>query len=272
MTKLDINVGHFKSLPWVPAYVQHETWPVNLVACESSGVRHLAEAGLLDITPMAAADWFELEHQWPRLRNFGISIRERAESVVLFSQKPLAELDEADIAICGETQNSVRVLQALLQNKHGLRIGRWSRDVDDSDDETPRLLIQNQAVAERQRGRFKHLIDIGQEWHNWMGLPLVSAVWVRRSDADPAAIEVVENLLASSLQRYRADPAAAVDAHKRENGWSASVETVRQLHRNFDYELGGPAELALERMRLVLPREVEGFANAAAARATALAA
>lgn len=259
---LDINVGHFTSVPWISNYVFSVTWPVNLIRCESSGVRHLAESGQLDFTPMAATDWFSLEHRWTRLRNWGIAIRQRADSVMLFSQKPLHELDGDDIAICGETTNSVRTLQALLKDRYGLRIGRWSRNVDAADDTTPRLLIQNQAVEERARGRFPYQIDIGQEWFDWQGAPLVSAVWVHRVDARPAAIEVMENLLASSMQRYRENPTAAVQAHKREHHWPMSVEEIERLHANFEYELGDAAELGLERMRRVLPAEVEGFKNA----------
>lgn len=261
---LDINVGHFCSLPWVPAYWGHHAWPVNLVRCESSGVRQLAERGMLDFTPMAAADWFALEHKWKRLKNFGIAIRRQADSVLFFSQKPLAELDGADISICGETANSVRVLQALLRQRYGLRIGRWTRDVDDDDATTPRLLIQNQAVEERAKRRFEYVYDLGTEWNDWTGTPLVSAVWVHRADADPAAIETMENLLSSSLQRYRADPVAAITDHRQLHGWTRPVAEIQQLHMNFEYELGDAAEEGLERLRRTLPAHVEGFSNALA--------
>jgi hypothetical protein len=46
-----INVGHFTSVPWIPNYCGSDHWPVNLVRCESSGVRELVEAGRLDVTP-----------------------------------------------------------------------------------------------------------------------------------------------------------------------------------------------------------------------------
>jgi chorismate dehydratase len=259
---LNINVGHFQSVPWIPSYCLHETWPVNLVPCESSGVRQLANRNLVDFTPMASADWFALENKWTRLKNFGIAIRQRADSVLFFSQKPMAELDRAEVAVCGETANSVRVLQALMQRRYGLRIGRWTRSVDEQDDTTPRLLIQNQAVQERHRGRFDYVYDLGQEWFDWTGTPLVSAVWVHRAGAAPAAVEAIENLLFSALQRYRANPSAAISDHRRRHGWSMSVEEIQQLHTNFEYELGDAAEEGLRRLRAEQPADVEGFANA----------
>lgn len=256
-----LNVGHFTSVPWIPNYCDSELWPVNLVRCESSGVRELAESRRLDITPMAVADWVELQDGWKRLKNRGIAIKRRADSVLLFSQKPLSELDGADVAICGETQNSVRVLQSLLAQRYGLRIGNWRRHVDDEDDMTPRLLIQNQAVEERARGRFRYEIDLGEEWFAWQGVPLVSAVWVHRADLDPAAVEAVEELLAASMRRYRANPTEAVSKHRDAFGWTRSVGDIELLHQNFEYELGAAAEAGIARQREVLPKEVLGFAN-----------
>lgn len=255
-----VNVGHFTSVPWIPNYCGSEHWPVNLVQCESSGVRELAEAGRLDITPMAVADWSELQAGWKRLKNRGIAIKRRADSVLFFTQKPLSELDGADVAICGETQNSVRVLQALLAQRYGLRIGRWRRDVDDADDQTPRLLIQNQAMEERARGRFRYEFDLGEEWFTWQGVPLVSAIWVHRADLDPSAVAHVEDLLAASMRLYRADPAAAVARHRMAFGWTRTAADVELLHQNFEYELGAAAEFGIERQQEVLPKEVAGFA------------
>ncbi|WP_298705546.1 MqnA/MqnD/SBP family protein [Variovorax gossypii] len=254
-----INVGHFTSVPWIPNYCGSDHWPVNLVRCESSGVRELVEAGRLDVTPMAVADWIELKDDWKRLGNRGIAIKRRADSVLFFSQEPLSELDGADVAICGETQNSVRVLQALLTQKYGLRIGNWRRDVDVDDNRTPRLLIQNQAMEERARGRFRYEFDLGEEWFSWQGLPLVSAIWVHRADLDPAAVAHVEDLVAASMRNYRADPAAAVAKHRSKFGWTRSAADVELLHKNFDYELGPAAEMGIERQSEILPREVAGF-------------
>lgn len=260
---LDLNIGFFPSVPWIPSYCMHDSWPVNLVRCESSGVRQLAEEHAVDFTPMASADWFALEHSWTRLKNFGIAIRQRADSVLFFSQKPIDALDMADVAVCGETANSVRVLQALLQHRYGLRIGTWTResDTDLIDGSKARLLIQNQALEERARQRFEYVYDLGQEWFDWTGTPLVSAVWVHRTDAHPAAVEAVENLLTSSLQRYRFNPSVAIGEHRRRHGWTMAVEEIQQLHTNFEYELGEDAERGLVRLREVLAADLQGFSN-----------
>jgi len=256
---LGLNIGFFPSSPWIPNYCDHESWPANLVRCESSGVRELVERGQLDVTPMAIPDLFELEGRWKRLANWGISYRGVAGSVVFFSNVPMSELDGADIDVCYETTTSVRVLQAIMKKKYGLRIGRWSRNLDVEDATTPRLLIQNQAVEERQRKRFRFEYDLGREWWEWIGTPIVSAVWAYRVDVDPAAVAAVKGLLSASMHRYRQDPSAAIRAREAREGLPASVRDIAELHRNFEYELGNEAELGIVRMRELLEPVIEGF-------------
>ena len=187
---LNLNVGYFPSVPWHPNYCDRHAWPVNLVRCESSGVRELIERGQLDATPMAIPDWFELEGRWKRLANWGISFRGLAGSVVFFSNVPMSQLDGADIDVCYETTTSVRVLQAIMKKKYGLRIGRWSRNLDVDNGTKPRLLIQDQAVEERKRGRFRYEYDLGREWFGWIGTPIVSAVWAYRANLDLSLIHI----------------------------------------------------------------------------------
>ncbi len=256
---LDLNVGFFPSVPWIPNYGDRATWPVNLVRCESSGVRGLIERGQLDVTPMAIPDWFELEGRWKRLANWGISFRGLAGSVVFFSNEPMSQLDGADIDVCYETTTSVRVLQAIMKKKYGLRIGRWSRNLDVDNGTTPRLLIQDQAVEERKRGRFRYEYDLGREWFGWIGTPIVSAVWAYRADLDPSTVAVLEGLLKASMVRYRMDPLTAIGARHAEHGLPASIEEIKVLHQNFEYALSDEAELGITRMRELLEPRIEGF-------------
>lgn len=259
------RVGVFNSVPWIPLYQNRTQWGVPLVECESSGVRHLAITGQLDVTPMATVDWFVHGAKWSRLKNWGIAILERADSVLFFSNTPIEELDGSDVAICDQTSTSVRVLQAIMAKKYGLRIGRWRRNVDVRDSVTPRLLIQDQAVEERELNRFRYVYDLGTEWSSWQGTPIVSAVWVHRADLEAESVAMVDGLLASSLARYRADPLSAIEAHRREFNWPFSTESVRSLHANFEYQLGEAAERGIDRMCDVLQERIEGFEREAIA-------
>lgn len=262
-----LSVGHFPSLPWIPQYVAREAWPVRLVRCESSGVRSLVDRAQLEVTPMAAADWFTLDGTWRRLGNLGISFAGQAGSVLMFSQQRIEDMDSAELAICAETTSSVRLLQAIMTGRYGLRIGHWHRQVDESESRTARLLIQNQAVAELARKRFRYVYDLGEMWADWQKVPTVTAVWVYRSDCLPEEAESVELLLRESMRVYRSDPEKAIAAHKAEFAWPGKVSDVARLHENFVYDLGPDQLAGLERMRQVMPAEVEGFKRPRAAAA-----
>lgn len=259
-----LTIGLFPSIPWIPYYSRSKEWDADLRTCESSGVRELAGKQLVDITPMATADWFALSERWHRLDNWGIAFRKKAGSVLLFSHDPIERLSGVDIAICGETTTSVRVLEAILKGKYGLQIGQWRRNVDAADARTPRLLIQNQAVEEAQQKRFQYVYDIGREWWDWQGTPIVSALWVCRHDLDQATRLRASRLLKESMEHYSMHNFEVIGAHKAAHKWPSSVQEVQALHGNFEYALGDECELGIQRMREVLPIEVEGFANALA--------
>lgn len=260
MSGFPLNIGHFCSVPWIPNYVGAEEWAVSLVGCESSGVRHLATSDAVDITPMSVVDWFALEGSWQRLGDWGISFREKAGSVCLFSQQPIETLDHAEIAICTETTTSVRILHALLKDKYKLRIGLWRRQVDLNDSVTPRLLIQNKAVEERARKRFQFVYDLGAEWFEWQGTPVIPAVWVYKTSVSPEHAAEFQQRLADAMALYRNDPEAAISKHRAKYQWSSSTEEICALHRNFEYELQGEFfTRGLERMRAVLPVHLDGL-------------
>lgn len=253
------KVGHFPSIPWIPYYSRSEQWPAKLVISESSSVRPLTESHQTDITPMSCADWFQLGDQFERLDNFGIAFRGKAGSVLFFSNEPWENLSKTNFSICDETTNSVRVLHALVTQKYKLETGVWTRDVNVEDPDTPRLLIQNQAVEELERKRFKYVYDIGNEWWNWQGTPIISAVWVYRKGMDPRVVNQVRELLHTARAEFKASPRAFIARHKAEHKWPMSVDTIEKLLHNFEYELGEEAERGIRRMREVLPKEVDAL-------------
>ncbi len=236
---------------------------MELVCCESSGVRTLAEQGAIDFTPMAVADWFALRTAWRRVGPWGIAYRGQAGSVRFFSQVPIELLSGADIAVCDETTTSVRVLEVILKEKYKLNIGAWRRNVDPLDATTPRLLIQNQAFEESSRRRFAYAYDLGEEWWSWQGTPIISAVWVARATHTDDETSAMDARLHHAMTLYRQDPLRAIERHLQRHQLILEARAVCALHRNFEYALGPESEAGIRRMEELLPKNVEGFDNAA---------
>src|SRR5262249_19832117 len=79
------------------------------------------------------------------------------------------------------------------------------------------LLIGDRAMRACLPG-FAHAFDLGQEWHDWVGLPFVYAVWAVRAGAEVGA---VAEALAEAKRRgcarigeiaYREAPGLGLDA------------------------------------------------------------
>src|SRR5437763_10284124 len=76
-----------------------------------------AEAGKLDAGAMSLVDSFRLADRFEPLGDFGIGVKRAAGSVLLFSKKPLSDL-EGLCAVTDETSTSVRLLQVLLEKRY----------------------------------------------------------------------------------------------------------------------------------------------------------
>ena len=104
------------------------------------------------------------------------------------------------------------------------------------------LLIGDQAMRTRRRPPegFTHVLDLGDDWLEWTGMPFVYAVWVVRSSLDPALKAEMRSFLDSSLAAGLAT-LPEVARSTTDPGWtSAEMETYL---RQFNYRFG-PDELA----------------------------
>jgi chorismate dehydratase len=130
----------------------------------------------------------------------GISIASRGPvlSVTLFSRVPWAAIRR--VALDEGSRTSAALAQVLLQSRYGTRpeIVPLPLDQDaEGADADAVLLIGDRAMRACLPG-FAHAFDLGQEWHDWTGLPFVYAVWAVR---DGAELGPVEPALAEAKRR-----------------------------------------------------------------------
>src|SRR5262249_8059825 len=124
--------------------------------------------------------------------NIAIASRGPVLSVTLFSR--VAWPDIRRVALDDGSRTSAALAQVLLRNRHGARPEvvplPLDRSAEDADADAV-LLIGDRAMRACLPG-FDHAFDLGQEWHDWTGLPFVYAVWAVRPGVDlggvPAAL------------------------------------------------------------------------------------
>lgn len=159
-------------------------------------------------------------------------------SVLLAHREPLAAT--AEIVLDPASRTSANLLRVLLAGRFHLAPRLVSSSADPL---AARLIIGDPALAFQDRHPPGwHILDLGQAWHEWTGLPFVFAVWALRQGTAPQAADALRDVAADGL------------AHRREiaAGEPDPAAAFQYLTRHISYDLGPPEKLALIRFRLLL--------------------
>jgi chorismate dehydratase len=223
-------------------------WPLT----EALPPRALGEAvaaGRADAGPLALADCLRLDGT-VTLLPFGIATRERAQSVFLFSSRPLPELAEARIAVTGETATSVRLLRLLLAFRYAVE----PVTLVSLDEPADAVLLIGDAALRARYGRWPHplCVDLGEEWTGWTGLPCVFAAWAVRRDAGRAGRTALAAALEGALDAGLGDLPAIARARRDVLEWGLSEADIVGYLRGFAYRLGPEEEKAMAEFRRLL--------------------
>jgi chorismate dehydratase len=196
-----------------------------------------AEAGNVDLGLMASGDFLRLQDRFEMLRPaMGVAARGPVQSVLLFSRRPAAALENALISVTPETSTSIRLLKLLLGVRRELQGVRYVRGLEPAQSQALLMIGDNAMRMRNNRPEgFTHTLDLGADWLEWTGLPFVYAVWAVRSSLDAELRGELNRFLDTSLAAgLGALPEIA--RQQTEPGWSAA-ETEAYLRR-FHYRFG----------------------------------
>jgi chorismate dehydratase len=259
------RVGHIQFLNCLPIYWglmrSGALLDVDLYKDTPDKLNSDLVAGKLDIGPISLVEYLRHADELLLLPNLAVGSDGPVLSVNLISTRPLNELDGRPVALGSTSRTGVLLAQMLLAEKYGAEPSYFRCP--------PEL---NQMLLEADAGvligdpalRAMHdeptsglqVIDLGNAWKEWTGLPMVFAVWAVRKDFaanHPGAVKDVHEAFQRSrdLCLTELDEAAAAAAR-----WeSFDAPTLAEYFRVLDFSLGD--------------RQIEGlreFARRAAAR------
>lgn len=164
-------------------------------------------------------------------------------SVTLFSRVPWAEIRR--VALDEGSRTSAALTQVLLQHRYGIRPAivplPMDREADGLDVDAV-LLIGDRAMHACLPG-YRHAYDLGQEWHDWTGLPFVYAAWAVRGGVELGP--VLESLYAAKRSgQANVGPIAAQEA--KVLGLDAGF-CRRYLANIIRYDLGPREQAGMQR-------------------------
>ncbi|MEE8209979.1 MAG: menaquinone biosynthesis protein [bacterium] len=232
-----LRVGHIPYLVFEPFFSHLSGF--ELVRLNPRTLGRAMAQDTLDAGPLSLVDFLRLEPALTPLP-FGIATRGAAQSVLLFSHRPLSELGGAVLAVSPETSTSVELLKILLTLKYEVVPRAWV-GTDEPCDAV--LLIGDQAIRTlKSHPRFSHVVDLGSEWVWWTGLPFVFARWAVRTSVPEAERLALRLALDEGLERGLA--ALPQIARTRCDTGFSEAEVVSYLE-GFINRLGAEEEQAI---------------------------
>lgn len=208
----------------------------------------------VDAGPVPLVTCWDIEDQYEALGDYCIATPTRAHSILLFSKRPFEELGGAQIGVTNETSTSVRLMKVLIGHVYKAKPAAyvnldWPRN-------DAFLLIGDEALL-HSRGvdSYPHVVDLGEMWHDWTGLPFVFARWVVRRTLDTDVKAELSDALGQSLEAGWRDVDSIVEPHAKR--LSMSIAETRAYLEAFHFRMGKGECEAVERFKQ-LDEEVRG--------------
>jgi len=177
-----ISIGHFEFLNGYPLYYgleKGEGWGCfNLVHGVPTTLNRLLLEGELDISPISSIEYAGNADKLLLFPRLSITSDGAVDSIRLISRVPMGEV--RSVALTGQSATSVVLLKILLSQMYGLQpvYSRLESSVAaalETNDAV--LLIGDQALEACYQGTWAHCRDLGSEWKELTGLPMVFALW-----------------------------------------------------------------------------------------------
>jgi chorismate dehydratase len=242
------RVGHIQFLNCLPIYWglmrSGALLDVDLQKDTPDRLNSALVAGDLDIGPISLVEYLRHADELLLLPDLAVGSDGPVLSVNLISTRPLAELDKRPVALGSTSRTGVLLAQMLLAEKYGAEpeyfrcppeLNQMLMEADAG------VLIGDPALRALYEAPKSGLdvIDLGQAWREWTGLPMVFAVWAVRKDfaaANPGAVKDVHEMFQRSVELCLGELDEAATAAARWEPFDAA--TLANYFRALDFSLG----------------------------------
>jgi chorismate dehydratase len=188
--------------------------------------RALAE-GAIDVAPCSSIEYARHAGRYRILPDLTIAAAGPVQSILLECAHAPHELGDRVVYVPTASATSVVLLRVLLELRWGARARlQWFEQEADADPfargAAAALWIGD--VALQRRTASPHMmLDLGEAWMEWTGLPFAFAVWQTGLDAaHDAALNRLHHVLLDSLAWFQQNRTALADRHAPTFGRSAA--------------------------------------------------
>ncbi len=223
-----------------------------LVQGTPSQLNRMLVSNELDLAPISSIQYARHAGELLLVPGISISCNGRVMSILLFSKVPIEELSGKRIALTSASATSHVLLRILLERKYRVEAEYLVMDPDLKgmlEKADAALLIGDDAMLCSQAVENRLLVyDLGYEWKDYTGGPMVCAVWAVRRDfardnfAEAADIQrALVGSVQTSLDRIPEVARAAV------NGNGLSAEYLEEYFSTLKFGLTDELKEGLRR-------------------------
>jgi chorismate dehydratase len=144
--------------------------------------------GELDVGLIPVVEYFRGD-RYKFIPNIAIGSRGPVLSVTLFSRVPWPQI--RSVSLDEGSRSSAALTQIILAKRYGVRPKVQPLPIESAAEDLSTdavLLIGDRAMRACLPG-YRYAYDLGEEWTEWTGLPMVFAVWAVRGDVELGAAE-----------------------------------------------------------------------------------
>lgn len=241
-------MGHIQFLNCLPLYWglmrSGALLDVDLTKASPDRLNDLLIGGDLDIGPISLVEYLRHADELLLLPDLAVGSDGPVQSVNLVSTVPPGELDGRRVALGSTSRTGVLLAQMLLHERHGVRPSYLSCPPDLTEmllEADAAVLIGDVALRAGAQAaeRGLHVTDLGTDWREWTGLPMVFAVWgVRReyAESQPGLVKDVHEAFLRSRDLCVAELQDVAEAAAR---WEAlDAPRLESYFRALDFSLG----------------------------------
>lgn len=196
-------------LPWINCYPVYGAIDrglvkvdADLVSGTASDLNDLLAAGELDLSVISAVEYARDAAAYHLLPELAISCDGPVHSVMLFSRKPVEQLQNATVLRTSSSRTSILLLELLVRHRWKVapRYATVRAEPSDLDalanyPHDAVLVIGDSALLLAARKDYPVQVDLGTAWKEWTGLPFVFAVWAARRSAEVQRVRTVHSQL-----------------------------------------------------------------------------
>lgn len=199
--------------------------------------------GEIVMAPISSIEYLRNPSQYLVIEDLSISAFGQADSVLLISKKPLAELNNRPLAVPKASASSVNLLKILAKYKYNITLNLSPFDHPEQvlNEFYGALLIGDQALRLGAIKNFNMQLvrtDLGLEWWEFTQTPFVFALWcVQRSFVEqyPQQYQRLSAELHRAKHEGKLHMNQVIDKASKEVGLPA--ETIMAYYKNLNYDL-----------------------------------